>query len=114
MKGKKILEICNFSSGVSGVWTRVFEESKRLAIKNEVYVFSSDLDNNNVNPIKEEIIEKVKVRRFHVTNRMGYALFFDFEKEAMALQPDIIICHGYRKPYLNKAWHNLTTVTKQY
>ena len=103
MKNKKILEICNFSSGVSGVWTRVFEESKRLSKKNDVFVFSSDIENERINPIKNEKISGVNIRRFSVKRRIGYALFFDFEKEALALQPDIIICHGYRKPYLNKA-----------
>jgi len=103
LKNKKILEICNFSSGISGVWTRVFEESKKLAKNNDVYVFSSDLENEKINPKKEEIISGIKIKRFPVKNRMGFALFFDFEKEALKLKPDIIICHGYRKPYLNKA-----------
>ncbi len=99
---KKILEICNFSSGVSGVWSRVFEEAKRLVGKYEVHVFSSDIENGQINQIKEETIEGVRIKRFRVKSRLGYALFFDFEKEAMKLRPDIIIAHGFRKPYLGR------------
>ena len=39
----KILELCPFSAGVCGVWTRVLEESKRLSDKgHEIKVFSSN------------------------------------------------------------------------
>jgi len=37
----KILELCNFSAGICGVWARVREEATRLAERvNEVRVFS--------------------------------------------------------------------------
>ncbi len=102
MKRKKILEICNFSSGISGVWTRVLEESKIFSKKNEVWIFSSNLKNEKEKIKDYEKIEKIKIRRFPVKFRAGYALFFDFYKEALNLKPDIIIAHGFRKPYLNQ------------
>ncbi len=102
MKRKKILEICNFSSGISGVWTRVLEESKIFSKKNEVWIFSSNLKNEKEKVKDYEKIEKIKIRRFPVRFRAGYALFFDFYKEALILKPDIIIAHGFRKPYLNQ------------
>ena len=101
----KILQICNFSSGVSGVWTRVFEDSKEF-IKggHEVHVFSSDEhEDRKMVEKSEEILEEIKIKRFPVTRKQGYALWFDFEKEALELKPDVIICHGVRKPYLGPA-----------
>lgn len=104
----KILQICNFSSGISGVFTRVLEDSKQFIKKGyEVYIFSSNETENGVkmDPLLEEVIspEGIKVKRFPIKRRQGYALWFNFKKEALELKPDIIICHGLRKPYLGPA-----------
>ena len=41
----KIIQVCNFSSGISGVWTRVLEDSREFIKKgHEVHVFSSNID----------------------------------------------------------------------
>ena len=102
MERKKILEICNFSAGISGVWSRVLEESKILSKKNEVWIFSSNLKNEYEKAKSHDKIGKIKIRRFPVKFRIGYALFFNFYKELLKLKPDVIIAHGFRKPYLNQ------------
>lgn len=99
----KILQICNFSSGISGVWSRVFQDSKELVKKNDVFVFSSNLKNDDSVAKNKEKIEGINILRFPVKRRKGFALWFDFEKQALKLKPDIIICHGFRKPYLAQA-----------
>ena len=43
MKKQKILEITAFSAGICGLWMRVLAESKLLAKKHDVYVFSSNI-----------------------------------------------------------------------
>jgi glycosyltransferase involved in cell wall biosynthesis len=100
----KILQICNFSSGISGVWTRALEDSREFMKRgHEVYVFSSDVDEIGNEVSSEEELEGIKIRRFPVKRKYGYALWFDFENEAKELKPDVIICHGLRKPYLGPA-----------
>lgn len=101
----KILQICNFSSGISGVWTRALEDGKEFIKRgHDVHVFSSDEEENGLKVLaNEDIIEGIKVKRFPVKRKKGYALWFDFDKEMSELKPDIIICHGLRKPYLGPA-----------
>ncbi len=101
----KILEICNFSSGVSGVWTRALEDARGFIEKgHEVYIFSSnEKETGEVVSLDQELKEEIHIIRFPVKRKNGYALWFDFEKEALELKPDVIICHGLRKPYLNVA-----------
>lgn len=101
----KILEICNFSKGISGVWTRAFEDARNFIKRGyEVHIFSSNIqENGELTVSNQEIKEGVVITRFPVKRRQGYALWFDFEKEALQLNPDIIICHGLRKPYLKPA-----------
>lgn len=100
----KVLQICNFSSGISGVWTRVLEDSREFAKRRiyEVHIFSSNIQEDGTHVKDEETLEGIKIKRFPVRRKLGYALWFDFEEEAIKLNPDIIICHGLRKPYLNK------------
>lgn len=102
---KKILQICNFSSGISGVWTRVLEDSKELIKRGyEVHVFSSNKqEDGKLVSQNKEIKKEIDITRFPVTKQQGYALWFNFEEEALKLRPDIIICHGLRKPYLKPA-----------
>lgn len=101
----KILQICNFSAGISGVTTRVFEDSKEFIKEgHKVFVFSSDQQENGEKAISnQEIKEEIDITRFPVKFKTGYALWFDFTKEALDLKPDVIICHGLRKPYLQQA-----------
>ncbi len=101
----KILQICNFSSGVSGVWTRVFEDAREFVkVGHELHIFSSnEYEDGKIVEKSEEILGEIKIKRFPVKRKKGYALWFNFEKEALELKPDIIICHGLRKPYLGPA-----------
>ena len=101
----KILQICNFSSGVSGVWTRAYEDAREFIKRgHEVYVFSSnEYEDGKMVEKSEEILKEIKIKRFPVKRKKGYALWFDFKKEALELKPDVIICHGLRKPYLGPA-----------
>ncbi len=101
----KILELCEFSAGICGVWQRVKQESLLLSKKHEVRVFSSNIvkGTNKIARSKEKI-NGVKIVRFPVKLRIGEnALFWDFEQQALEFSPDIIIAHVYRHPHTNKA-----------
>jgi len=102
----KILEICEFSAGICGVWTRVKQESVELLKRgHEVYVFSSNsVKGTNETAKSYEEIEGIKIYRFPIKFKIGEnALFWDFEKKALGLSPDIIIAHVYRHPHTNQA-----------
>lgn len=104
----KILEITAFSAGFCGVGTRVFAESELLAkAGHEVYIFSSDIKRGTgrIETAKRyEKINSVHVFRFPTKGKFGQNTFFwDYEKAAFRLKPDIIICHAYRQYYSTKA-----------
>lgn len=101
----KILEICPFSEGICGVWSRVKQESIEFSKKGyDISVFSSnEMEDGGIVEKSEEILEGIKIKRFPVTRKQGYALWFDFKEEALKLKPDVIICHCFRKPYLGPA-----------
>jgi 1,2-diacylglycerol 3-alpha-glucosyltransferase len=97
----KILEIAPFSSGICGVWARISVETQLLAKKgHEVYVFSSDIHRGEGKTdiaCAEEVIDKVKVKRFPTKFSLGQNTFFwNCKKEALRLNPDVIITHVYR------------------
>jgi len=98
--------VCNFSSGISGVWTRVLEDSLEFIRRgHEVHVFSSDREENG-QEIEGFVIypyDGLHIKRFPIKRKLGYAVWFDFSEEALDLKPDVIICHGLRKPYLGPA-----------
>ena len=102
----KILQICNFSSGISGVWTRVLEDSLEFVKRgHDVFIFSSDKEENGQEAMATEVYpyDGIRIRRFPIKRKVGYAIWFDFVEEALKLKPDVIICHGLRKPYLGPA-----------
>jgi len=95
----RILELTNYSAGGCGVYARVREEAQLLAKKgHEVRIFSS----NRVKGSKEmaqrhDSIGNVKITRFKARQRGGESyLKWDFEKEALEYNPDIVIAHSYR------------------
>jgi len=102
-KKLKILEITAFSSGICGLWQRVLSESKLLARKYDVTVFSSNIHRGTGKKEiakKEEIIDKVKTRRFSTFFQFGENTFFwNYEKQALQLKPQVIITHAYRQYY---------------
>jgi len=111
----KILEICNFSAGICGVWTRVFEESKRLIERgHEVAVFSSNLEKGTNNPVAcEEKIGDIKIKRFSALvpgkGKLSFIpggesfMFFKFSQEAVQFNPDVIMVHNYRQFHTTEA-----------
>jgi len=105
----KILEICLFSSGVDGVFTRVKEESLRLAKKNEVMIISSNFTKGNNDIAKaEEKIGKVIVKRFPAKklggeSYMKFTKIDDMKKTIREFNPDVIIAHCYRHASMDLA-----------
>lgn len=105
-KNMRILELCHYSAGGCGVWARVREESLRLAKKgHEVKVFSSYFEKGTHKILSSEgKIGDVKIQRFPATKLGGEGfMHWDFEKEALQYEPEIIIAHNYRQPHTTKA-----------
>jgi glycosyltransferase involved in cell wall biosynthesis len=95
----KILEICPYSAGICGVWSRVREEAFRLAERgNEVTVFSSNFVKGKDETAKpEENLKNLKIKRFKATKLGGESfMYWDFIKEGLKLNPEVIIVHNYR------------------
>src|SRR3989338_9206840 len=95
----KILEITNYTAGGCGVGMRVLKESQLLAERgHKVTIFSS----NQVKGSKdlcslEENQGLVNIQRFSSTNLGGESyMLWNFKKEALKLNPDVIIVHAYR------------------
>lgn len=104
----KILEVTAFSSGICGLWSRVKKESELLAEKgHEVHVFSSNIKRGSGKKEFDrsfEIQGKVKINRFKTFGNFGENTYFwNYEKKALELKPEIIICHAYRQYYSTKA-----------
>lgn len=102
----KILELTNYSAGICGVWTRVKEESKKLAeLGHDVRVFSSDcVKGSDEKAKKSDKIGKVKVKRFKARKLGGESFMsWKFQAAAEKFNPDIIIAHGYRHLHTTRA-----------
>ncbi len=101
----KILEVCPYSAGICGVFTRVLEESKRLnKLGFEVKIFSSDFEKgrNKKVPLNDKI-ENIEIKRFPALKLGGESFMsWDFEKEAIDYSPDIIFTHNYRHLHTTK------------
>lgn len=104
----KILEICPFSAGICGVWTRVKQESIELTKKgHEVCVFSSNIEKGTNKPTPSyEKVENVEIKRFKGKKSfLSENVVYWFEKkhvlglkskvikELEKFNPDIIITH---------------------
>ena len=109
----KILEVCPYSAGICGVWTRVLEESKRLSKRCfEIKIFSSNAvkGSNEIAPSHEKLGPKgvssgvkIEILRFPFKKLGGESFMsWDFEKEALNYSPDIIIAHNYRHLHTTK------------
>src|SRR3989344_1448678 len=101
----KILEVCPYSAGICGVWTRVLEESKRLSkLGFEIKIFSSNAvkGSNEIAPSHEKL-GKIEILRFPFKKLGGESFMsWDFEKEALDYSPDIIFTHNYRHLHTTK------------
>jgi len=112
----KILELCEFSAGICGVWTRVLEESKRLLERgHEVRVFSSNaVKGCNEIAKPEENIGQINIKRFPFVKLGGESFMqWKFEKEALAFRPDVIVAHNYRHLHTTKALKIAKKLRKQ-
>jgi glycosyltransferase involved in cell wall biosynthesis len=99
-KQLKILEICPFSAGVCGVWTRVLSESlefKKLGNSVEdIQIFSSNLiKGTHEYAESSEKIKGINVKRFKSRSIIlsSNVHIFEFKKELEEFNPDIVITH---------------------
>lgn len=102
----KIIEICLYSAGGCGVWARVKQESIELIKRgHEVRVFSSYFEKGSNKIMREhENIGKIQIQRFPAIKLGGESfMYWDYEKEALRFQPDIMIVHNYRHLHTTKA-----------
>lgn len=101
----RILEVCPYSAGICGVWTRVREESLRLSKEgHEVRVFSSDFEKGSNKKVHlNDKIGNIEIKRFPALKLGGESFMsWDFEKEAIDYSPDIIFTHNYRHLHTTK------------
>jgi len=102
----KILEICTYSAGTCGVWSRAREEAKRLSeIGHKVEVFSSFFEKGTDKIVKrKDNYFDVGITRFKAKKLGGESFsYFDFVKEGVEYAPDVIITHNYRQIHTTKA-----------
>jgi glycosyltransferase involved in cell wall biosynthesis len=102
----RILELCIFSAGICGVYSRVKEEAIRLSKnKHEVRIMSSNLTkgSDEIASLTDKI-QNVKIQRFPAIKLGGESfMMWNFEKEALKFKPEIIIVHSYRHLHTTKA-----------
>ncbi|MBI1973043.1 glycosyltransferase, partial [Candidatus Woesearchaeota archaeon] len=101
----KILELCHFSAGICGVWSRVKEEAKILAKSHEVKIFSSNAvkGSKEIAPYRDKL-DEIDIIRFPFRKFGGESFMaWDFEKEALDFKPNLIITHSYRHLHTTKA-----------
>ncbi|MBS3083579.1 glycosyltransferase family 4 protein [Candidatus Pacearchaeota archaeon] len=95
----RILEVCPFSAGICGVWSRVEEEAKGLSERDhELMIFSSNKTKGSDEiASKNQKIGKISIKRFRTFKLGGESfMYFSYHKEAISYKPDIIIAHNYR------------------
>jgi len=115
----KILEICPYSAGICGVWTRAKQESLEFKKQgDEIMVFSSNLEKGTDKIIaSEENFKGIKIKRF-ASKKIGgesFMLWLNNKavKKALEYSPDIIICHNYRHLHTTKALKIRDALIKQ-
>ena len=106
MKKLKILELTNYSSGICGVWQRVKQESVELSKKGyDVKIFTSNATKGSKEIASStDKLQDIEIIRFPFKKLGGESFMnWDFEKQALEFEPDIIIAHSYRHPHTLKA-----------
>ncbi len=105
----RILEICIFSAGIDGVFSRVKQESLLLSKKHDVLIISSNLTKGSSKIAKSaERFGKVRIRRFpaKIMGGESYIKFDDLDivfRNAVDFKPDVIIAHCYRHKSMDLA-----------
>ncbi len=103
---KKILILVPFSSGICGVWQRAKIEAIEFKKRgHDVRIFSSNATKGSKEKAnKKELYHGIKIKRFHYIKLGGESYFnWNFEKDAIKFNPDIIIAHNYRQIHTEKA-----------
>ena len=104
--GMKILEVCPFSYGVCGVFTRVLTEAKAFKeMGYEVMIFSSNATKGSKEKAPaEDDIDGIKIKRFPTIKLGGESfMYWNYKKEAIEYAPDFIIVHNYRHLHTTQA-----------
>lgn len=109
----KILILCPFSyPSACGVWTRAYEDARYLVKQgHEVHIFSSNIikGTNQTSP-PYELYQGIHLHRFPLIMSFGEnAKFWDFKKDFIKLEPDIIHSHILRHPHT----HNSSILAKK-
>jgi len=93
----KILEVCEFSSGICGVWNRVLSESLEfIKLGYDITIFSSDIEKGTGKIVShKDNINGVNIIRFN--SRKNFfsknVNSFNFKEEFNRLNPDAVITH---------------------
>jgi len=106
MKKLKILEVCPFSSGTCGVFTRVVTESVLFTkLGHKVMIVSSNATKGSDElDIDKDKIWDVPIRRYPFRKLGGESFMkFNYSKDALRWKPDIIIAHNYRHLHTTQA-----------
>jgi glycosyltransferase involved in cell wall biosynthesis len=101
-KKLKILEICPFSAGIGGVWTRVEQEAREFKkLGHEITILSSDREEGTNKIAKsEDVISGIKISR--LSSNQGYldrlilsknVTYFEPGKSIKEIKPDVVITH---------------------
>lgn len=100
----KVLYTCTYSSGISGVWNRVYHLGRELIKKgHQVYVFSSDIEAGTSKKVSvQENKDGIIIYRFN-TRSIGSKNALDFsqsdnkmKEKLKEISPDIVDCQTYR------------------
>ena len=102
----KIAFICEFSHpSKCGVWNSVYHVANELNKKgHEIHIFSNNLIKGTSKiSKKQEKVRGITYHRFPITYKLSQNVYqWKFEKELIALKPDIIHAHAYRHTYTQK------------
>ncbi len=102
----KILEVTNYTLGGCGVGIRALKEAQLLSLRgHKVCIFSTNrIKGSNEICSLEERQGNVRIQRFSATKLGGESyMYWNFEKEALKLKPDVIIAHAYRHLHTTQA-----------
>lgn len=94
----KILEICPFTSGICGVWSRVSQESSEFSkLGHTVKIFSTNIEKgtNNISSDCEVTNDKIIIKRFKAKSSLASKNVYDFNFDDAFLEysPDVVITH---------------------
>ena len=99
----KVLFTCTYSSGISGVWTRVHSLAQELIKRDhEVHVFSSNLESGTQKQVSDyEIVDGIKCHRFKVKLSVGSKNAYIYNKQELQsklkeIMPQVVDCQTYR------------------